>query len=231
MNVDYIKEALDFSGFNLLAVLDLQHVDVPDDLPSQGSLLLIGNAGDALWDALPQAYRQLENPIDDYTRDTVQQILEQHHGTVSWRLLFPSVDGAGPNLQSLGTVAGWHHPSPLGNGIHHRYGLWFAYRAVIWIDQALPATPVARAESPCVSCTGQPCLRACPAQALAVGKPPDLLACSAWRTALQSSCASTCLARISCPVAPQWRYSDDQIEYYYATSLPSLQQWVQQRDD
>ena len=156
------------------------------------------------------------------------RLLQGRLSAASWSLLFPQNPGA-VSLQTLGRLAGWHHPSPLGIGINQNTGLWFAYRAVVGLNVGLEGELVRRmpdTESPCVSCDNPPCLTACPADALEVGKPPDLGACVSHRVTAESSCASTCLARVACPVATQWQYKSDQLAYYYERSLPSLKAWV-----
>jgi len=118
--------------------------------------------------------------------------------------------------------------------INHRYGLWFAYRAVVALQCDVAFSPAgkkldATIESPCVSCSGKPCLSACPAAALSTHSSPDLGACVDHRLSEQSDCASTCLARLACPLT-QWRYADEQIVYFYQRSLASTRLWVSERE-
>ena len=194
------------------------------------TILLIGNAGKKLWQTMPAAYLQREHPVDEYSIDSVRRVLDQFLPADGWQFLFPQVQpGMEISLQELGRLAGWHNPSPLGIGINHRHGLWFAYRAVLAIESEI--TGYERldpefSESPCLSCDAKPCLTRCPAQALGSGSHPDLSACVSYRVQPASDCASTCLARTGCPVAPQFQYSDDQIAYFYDRSLESVKQWV-----
>lgn len=228
MNTENMRTSLDSVGFNLFSVLDSGSV-TDDSLPFDcKSLLLIGSAGDDLWQKIPAAYRFRDNPVDDYTSETIERLTHQYLPEGEWQILFPArsaVTGV-PNLQQLGSMAGWHHPSPLGNGINRKYGLWFAYRAVVAISAAIVPSDRQTGESPCLSCTDTPCLSACPASALSVGRVPDLGSCMQYRTAAGSACEEDCLARRSCPVAPEWRYSDEQIKYFYGRSLLSLRDWV-----
>lgn len=228
MNGENIRKSLEFAGFNLFAVLDPSDVDdatIPSDCES---LLLIGSAGADLWRKIPSTYFTGRNPVDEYSALVVETLMHQQLPEGGWKLLYParSAGAPMPNLQNLGRQAGWHHDSPLGNGINPTYGLWFAYRAVVALPEPLAACLTPPSNSPCVSCADTPCITACPASALAVGSAPDLGACVKHRTAVDSVCAENCLARLSCPVAPRWRYADEQISYFYGRSLLSLRQWV-----
>ena len=240
-----LTSQLDDAGLNLCAQLSL--ADLADSMPDLDlltqhdatqprdkarfrNILLIGSAGKKLWQAMPAEYLQRDNPVDEYSVDCVNRVFAQLLPDDSWQFLFPiSPSGVEISLQSLGLQAGWHHASPLGIGINGQQGLWFAYRAVLVVecdivdvDQIVEVT----GESPCLSCDGKPCLSRCPAQALDFGSDPDLSACVAHRVLPESECVSTCLARLACPVAPQFKYSDEQVAYFYQRSLASAISWV-----
>jgi len=207
--------------------------DLSRSVPAQfKTILLIGSAGKKLWRAMPSEYLQRENPVDEYSTDCVNRIFEQYLPDGSWQFLFPeSSAGFEISLQELGSLAGWHNASPLGIGINEEHGLWFAYRAVLAIESDIAGykqTGHITGESPCLSCDAKPCLSRCPAQALTGGGNPDLSACVSHRLLPASDCAATCLARLACPVAPQFKYDGDQIAYFYKRSLESAQRWVAQ---
>lgn len=230
-----ISEQLAGFGLNLFALLDAGKID-DSAIPSETSVVaLVGNHGRQLWDCLPANWQQQKHPIDDFSEATVSRVLTATIGNSGWTMLFPDRSSlAVPALQDLGRAAGWHNPSPLGNGIHPEHGLWFAYRSVVAIDfeiaslgasSALPAEGFGD-DSPCISCIEQPCIKSCPPSALSVGNAPDLMACVNFRSSDQSPCAEQCLARQQCPIGVQSRYADEQIRYFYRQSLPSLQRWV-----
>lgn len=229
-----IAEQLKSFGLNLFALLDANKI-VEAAVPNNTtSVMLIGNYGRKLWDCIPDALHQGLHPVDDFTEATVTRVLTSVIGDRDWSILFPNLSAA-PALQSLGRAAGWHNPSPLGNGIHPEHGLWFAYRAVVAIKlditggaetSALPANDIRRSDSPCIRCIDQPCIKSCPPQALSAGNAPNLQACVTFRSGDQSPCAERCLARQQCPVGVQSRYADEQIRYFYRQSLQSLQRWV-----
>lgn len=215
------------AGLNLCALLDARDIDDPAVPDNTRTLVLIGSYGSRLWQRVRASeHAHSDDPVDNFCAAAVTDAMQALAGDCGWTLLFPHRSPA-PLLQNLGQVAGWHHPSPLGNGIHPLHGLWFAYRAVVALDTALtPSSIGARHESPCLSCTGQPCIQACPADALQPGKPPNLTACVGYRVTPKSPCAERCLAREQCPLGTEARYPDEQIRYHYRQSLQSLQRWV-----
>jgi len=220
-------EYLAKQGLNLVAVLDCTAEPIVNLLGEQDSayrcLILLGNGGPSFWRALQaQTNTHPNNPVDDFSRRLAVSFVEDYL-QANVRVLYPG-DSAVP-LQQLGTLAAWHHPSPLGVGIHPYYGLWFAYRAAVLSDAPLTPTAAPQTTSPCAHCREQACLNACPASALALPGPPDVKRCLNWRIAPDSSCADTCLARLACPVGAGQRYDEAQIRYHYGRSLADLQRW------
>ena len=128
--------------------------------------------------------------------------------------------------QRLGALAGWHHASPFWVGVDADLGSWFAYRAVLLLDTALPVTPRREAGSPCAGCVDKPCISACPAGALASEQTGGwrLHACLDWRKQPGSSCLDRCLARNACPVGERYRYADQQIAYHYLHSMRHIRE-------
>lgn len=228
MKGENFRKSLESAGFNLLSVLDPSKVDDSSLPVTCKSLLVIGSAGAHLWQKMPSSYLKRENPVDEYSAELIENLMSQLIPGEEWSLLYPakSAEAPMPNLQRLGRLAGWHNDSPLGNGISQVYGLWFAYRAVVALSKPLAPSVRQIGESPCVSCSGTPCISACPAAALSVGNVPNLESCVQYRTTVESPCAENCLARVSCPVGAEWRYTDDQINYFYGRSLLSLREWV-----
>lgn len=210
-----------------LAVLDAHRVAEFVELQDVRSLVLIGNVGPTMWEKIPPVYFDHEHPVDDYVRDVVYDCMSKYADPATWRLLFPGTDTNCPPLQSLGKAAGWHYDSPLGLGVNPRWGLWFAYRAVIALSIDLNPLIMLRTESPCVDCETKACVSQCPGKALTVGRLPDLGLCSEYRLRSESACAETCVARLACPVAADLRYDETQIEYHYRLALSALSRWSQ----
>lgn len=218
-------DELNAHGLNLQAVFNL--ADLPDDvrdaLPADAGgpyrqLLLIGHRGGVLWQQLALAGMDGADPIDTFSRTQLTQWMARHQQAVRYRFVYPGPTAVG--LQRLGQLAGWHHPSPFMVGINADWGSWFAYRAVLLADTHLAPTPPLVSPSPCTTCAARPCVRHCPANALDGGF--NLSACLAYRREPDSACQDRCLARNSCPVGAEHRYSDAQIRYHYGRSMAMI---------
>lgn len=225
-------DQLGTAGLNLFAVLDMKRLPEPgmariaEAMPSfanQARIILIGNGGRALWDAIPEAQWQQPDPIDRYSREAALRFARQVLTPNDYQLLYPG-DSPVP-LQQLGALAGWHTPSPMGIGINPTWGLWYAYRAVLITDAPLEEMRYPTPLPPCDDCTDKPCLSACPASALRTSAAIDMARCAGYRLAPESDCADRCLARLGCPVSIERRYTLDQVRYHYRLSLETLRHY------
>jgi len=209
------------AGLNRQHVFDLDRL--PDavrstlgDTANFRQLILLGHGGKRLWACVQAARMPGEHPIDGYVVQTVAQVFAEYFADKNYRVVYPG--NAPVGLQQLGTLAGWHHPSPFMVGIDGEWGSWFAYRAAILADtDFLPFLPVHRSH-PCPTCSERPCIPACPAAALANGG-FALDKCIAYRQQEGSACEFTCLARSACPVGSEHRYSEAQLRHTYGISL------------
>ena len=230
-------EFLTKNGLNLIAILDCRAFS-PEiaayfeqdqiDLADYRRLVLLGNGGSDFWRALKQFGHQTDDPVDYFSRILVNRFVDDYldsHQMLAkghkmlW--LYPQTDYLTP-LQQLGEIAGWGHPSPIGNSINAQYGLWFAYRAAFLTTAELPLRQEPSQPSPCESCHDKPCISACPAGAVgAIGR-FGLNSCIDQRLVDNSTCADRCLARLACPIAPEHRYPLEQITYHYGRSRDDL---------
>ncbi len=223
--IEYLKG----KGLNLFAILNVSRLpkrltsaltDSTLAVSGEIRIILMGNGGQALWRSIPSAQWQQADPIDQYSRDTALEFAGRALAEDDYRVIYP---GDTPlSLQQLGSIAGWHTPSPLGIGMHPKWGLWYAYRAVLLTNDPLPEIVSPASPSPCETCSGKPCLSICPAKALSATSAIDMTACAGHRLTPRSSCADRCLARLGCPVATEQRYTLDQIQYHYRLSLETL---------
>lgn len=218
--------ALNAQGLNLQAIFNLE--DLPPDvlaaLPVDRNgpyrqLLLVGQRGGLLWQQLALQGMDGEDPIDTFSQTQVSAWLNQQHPGQRFRFVFPGATAVG--LQRLGTLAGWHHPSPFMVGVNSEWGSWFAYRAVVLTDTAMVPTAPLVSTSPCPACASRICVSRCPANALSDGF--NLSACLDYRRQPGSACQDRCLARNSCPVGEVHRYSDAQISYHYGQSMKVIE--------
>lgn len=229
---DFPADLLNRAGLNRQHVFALDALP-PETLATLGDtapyrqLILLGHGGRLLWERVQAANPTGDHPIDDYTRNVVARWFAEALPGHRHRLLYPdNTPTQRPiGLQALGTLAGWHHPTPFMVGIDDEWGSWFAYRAALLADtDFLPFFQVDR-RNPCSSCTAQPCVSACPAAAMANGH-FDLKRCLSYRQQPNSRCAATCLARLACPVGGEHRYDADQLRHSYGRSLAMLKAYL-----
>ena len=109
-------------------------------------------------------------------------------------------------------------PSRMLLRIHPDHGLWHAYRFALALP--LAATQPAAPRQPllpdlCASCSGQPCLRACPVGAY-TGEAFLLDACANHLHSGQGAdcLQSGCLARRACPVGVGLRYTPEHAAFH-----------------
>jgi len=228
---------LDAAGLNRQHVFDL--ATLPAELratlgDSSGfdQLILIGHGGRRLWECVQASGIAGEHPIDDYCVQTIGRWFAEYMPGVNFRIVYPGDAPVG--LQALGKLAGWHHASPFMVGIDGEWGSWFAYRAVVLANSRFrPFLPADRAPKevplgdsiPCLNCPDQPCITACPADAMADGQ-FSLARCAGHRLQAGSPCAYGCLARQACPVGAAHRYDEAQIRHSYSRSLAMLKKYV-----
>jgi len=191
-----------------------------DGITQYRQLLLLGHAGKKMWQCIRRSELKSADHVDNYTIQSIQQFFAQLYPDCQFKIIYPLHQDIG--LQKLGTLAGWHHPTPFRVGIHQDWGTWFAYRAVLLLDSDFAQTFITQSKSPCASCEDKVCIKNCPAAALA-SEELNLSKCIAYRQKKSSLCRTTCLSRVSCPIAPQHRYSEEQIHYHYSVSLKMIE--------
>jgi len=216
------------NGLNQHAVFDLK--ELPSEVISKLSehvenideytqLILIANSGPKLWDKLQTSGFQSEQPIDDFTISLIHQFFKETLAEHKYDIIYPSSFSV--NLQKLGELAGWHYASPFRIGINKVWGTWFAYRAVILSNTHLPTTSKLQTASPCDQCVDKPCIKNCPTTALDTGT-LELKQCIDYRKQANSKCKDTCHARVSCPIAKEKCYTQEQINYHYSISMKCI---------
>jgi hypothetical protein len=223
---------LNAAGLNRQAVFDL--TDLPADMQAKlaeleaglaafRQLILIGHGGRQLWDCVQRADIRSDDPIDDFTCQTLADFFANELPQQRFQRLYPGPHPIG--LQPLGALAGWHHASPFMVGIDPTWGSWSAYRAVILSDTDFAPTQRVDRSSPCATCIDPPCIRHCPVDALA-GARFNLARCTAGRIQTDSPCQERCLARLACPISAEHRYTDAQIRHSYSRSLAMIRQYA-----
>lgn len=206
-----IERALAPSGMIVRGGFHPTADDAVPNVTGDASLILVGNAGSAMWHpfaaAWPAARRDFErHPLNVWTRDVIDPIAADFGG----RALYP-FDGP-PYLpfQRWAVRAEGIHASPLGLLLHPVYGLWHAYRAALVFDDRLSMPDPADVLHPCLSCAGKTCLAACPVGAFQVGH-YDVPACAEHlcgnEAEREDGCMDRgCLARRACAIGQQYHY-------------------------
>lgn len=191
-------------------------------LPGARAGAIVGSGGPAFFDhfagASPEARDGAPHPLDRFTKRVADAAAAAALSAlgVAHAVYFP-FDGAQPLIpfQRLGRAAGLGGPGPLGLQIHPAFGPWWAYRALIVVDRALPSRPPIG--DGCAGCDA-PCVGACPAHAVArTGF--SVAACHARRLTAEA-CRLSCAARIACVRGPEHRYTDAQLAFHMAASMP-----------
>ena len=160
--LDQIRRAAAPHGLNLVAATPVARYDgavkeisrAASIDPQARSIVVIGNGGGALWNALKAhaarnpGWWNRENPLDDFTREVVERdiVAPLHASSVRCVAVYPFMN-SGPTLNfiELGKVAGIAGPSILGVTVHPVYGPWIAFRAALLIDEVLDSPARAQA--------------------------------------------------------------------------------------
>ena len=198
------------------------HPTESDDVPplpggaAPMTVILIGNAGPDMWRAFATAGMDGENPLDDWTRE----MLNETAAAVGAVALFPFDGPPWLPFQRWALRADDVHPSPIGPLIHPVYGLWHAYRGAMTFAEAIELPLTSAEPSPCDTCVDKPCLTACPVEALSPGS-YDVAACAGHVGGPEGSeCMHVgCRARAACPVGAEYRYASDQARFHMAAFL------------
>lgn len=217
-----LRVALDAHGLKVRGVV----APAPGDLPpsheaaSAQTLVLVGHVGSSIWDhfaASPEFRDAMPDPLDRWSRRLGSEIA-QRFGALA---LFPFGGPPHHPFQRWAVRAGAVRPSPLGVLIDREFGLWHAYRfalALPWCSTET-ASPVV-ADSPCVACAGEPCLRACPVGAFSAG---DYLAdgCVSHlsREPASECMRHGCMARLACPAGKAYRYRAEHARFHMESFL------------
>ena len=230
--LNVFQAALSPAGLNLIGVASVADWDAlqPEArrsaalCPEARSVVVVGNAGTALWDALvedlrgePRHLTEHVHPLDAFVRrriDALAPLLAGHRHR--WFFAAAEAD-VHIDFRVLAQLAGLGADSRLGLLLHPVYGPWIGLRAACFIDADLPAsTPV---PGSCEGCAA-PCASACPGGAFAAGK-WAVDPCAAFHQT-STACASSCDARAACPVGAEHRYGPLQYQYHYNRAVGRL---------
>jgi ferredoxin len=125
------------------------------------TVIMAGNAGTGMWEALSHARPSSPDPLDSWSRSILDRIAAAHGAAVA----MPSDGPPYAPFQRWAMRAEPVHPSPLGILIHPRWGLWHGYRGALLFAEAFEVPKREVQASPCETCAERPCLSTCPVEA------------------------------------------------------------------
>lgn len=168
------------------------------------TLVLLGNAGPAIWDTFRRAAEFKDakpDPMNRWSQRVITGLAEKFRATP----LFPFIGPPYLPFLRWAQRAEAVYPSPLGMLIHPDYGLWHAYRGALSFACLIDLPQHTDATSPCESCAAKPCLTVCPVDAFS-SSGYDVPRCVGHiSSAIGDACVSGgCLARRACPVGAQY---------------------------
>jgi hypothetical protein len=187
---------------------------VPDDLVpgAPEAVVLVGNAGPALWRVFAAHRTPGSHPMNRWTRQVLDAVATDLGATA----LYPFDGPPWPPFQRWARKAEAVYPSPIGMLIHPDYGLWHAYRGALAFDCEVDGLPARDARpSPCETCADKPCLSTCPVGAF-TGERYDVDACAGHlRRPQGADCLDLgCRARRACPVGRDATYDPAQARFH-----------------
>ena len=165
-----------------------------------GTVVLLG-PGEGFWPHFKQSTEGRDgapDPIDRWSTRVINTLAKE----LGAEALFPF---GGPPYEPFlrwATDSGRAWQSPAGMLVHDVAGLMVSYRGALRFADTveLPAPP---AMAPCHTCEGQPCITACPVDALSAARGYDVAACHAYLdTKAGQDCMNFgCRARRACPIS------------------------------
>jgi epoxyqueuosine reductase QueG len=175
-------------------------------------VLLVGNAGRALWSQLARAPEAAdsEHPVDRYTRRVLEQAAQLVHPAATLALYWEQRDGQFLPLMALAEHAGLGRRGRIGLLIHPLYGPWVSLRGALFLDVDVPRAGTL-ARSSCDGCPA-PCELACHGDAVSASG-LDLSRCAATRRN-HPACRVGCDARLACVVGREHAFSREQIVHH-----------------
>ena len=199
---------------------------VPEDGINEpaGIVVLIGSAGPAMWGAFAASVSEADrndapDPLDGWTRDVVTKAARR----LGARALFPFEGPPFHPFMRWAMRAEALAQSPIGPLIHHRYGLWQAYRAALVFAEAIDPPVASPAPSPCMQCSDKPCTTGCPVNAIRTNG-YDIRRCiDHVRSASGAACRTLgCRARRMCPVGVDYGHEPEQAAFHMGKFIATL---------
>ena len=184
------------------------------------TVVLIGNAGSALWDSFT---REVHNNGRHSLDHWLTPIITKAANKVDAEPIFPNQGPPFIPLAKWAMRAESVYRSPIGILIHSTFGLWHVYRAAFLFNDKVPVPNRSDDPNPCSSCVSQPCLRVCPADAFGSDR-FNAYACSSFvESEWGENCRDRgCMARRACPIGRDYSYFPAQQKFHTAAMLEAV---------
>ncbi|WP_299356428.1 ferredoxin [uncultured Shimia sp.] len=196
-----------------LAVLGGFHPERKDiGLDGIGTILLLGPHEPGFWPHVTQTPEFLDyerHPIDRWSR----RVLTDLAGQFGARTYFPFTGPPYHPFYQWALRTQRCHVSPINLLVHDTAGLFASFRGALGLADRIKLPPPPA--SPCITCTDQPCVTACPVDAFS-GEFYDVDAC---RGAIGSDDPKACLsrgcaARRACPASQAYGRLETQSSFH-----------------
>ena len=201
---------------------------LPDIGPGRpaAAIVLVGHVGSSLWSsfsASPEYRDGKADPLDRWSRRVGGALAARFEA----RALYPFDGPPFHPFQRWAVLARKLQHSPLGILIDPEFGLWHAWRFALLLPEALVSSmPMAGGDSPCVTCSGKPCLDACPVGAPRLSGFAHEVCIRHLQTADGEPCrVNGCLSRSACPVAAHARYSPAHASFHMQAFIAGLEKF------
>ncbi|NQV82054.1 MAG: hypothetical protein HQ495_15965 [Alphaproteobacteria bacterium] len=185
-----------------------------------GTVVLVGNAGSAMWRAFqvrPIASNGAPNPLNRW----IEQVVDEVASGFSARAVYAH---HGPPFLPFLTWAARSDavfPSPLGLFVHPDFGLWHTYRAALLFDDPVVLPARDGRQSPCIVCADRPCTTACGVPGADLIR-NHVLDCAGSDNVEGRACRSDgCAARRACPVGRAYEYEPHHMHFHMEAYLRS----------
>jgi len=180
--------------------------------------LLVGTNEPTFWEFFRNSseYKDtLSDPMDRWSKRVIGQIASD----LNSRAVYPSEGPPYAPFYTWAVMTQKAFVSPLKLLVHEDVGLMISYRGALILEQSIEL-PLTSEKSPCEACS-EPCLSACPVDALNVAS-YDTDACKSYLGAStgQNTCFQQgCLVRISCPLSTKNGRYEDQTKFHMKAFL------------
>ena len=197
----------DLAPFGLMEMGYLPH---PHDAAQ--SIILVGADRDfwTVFTKTPEYVDGAVNPIDRFSKRILNDIADRLDG----RCEFPSDGPPYAPFISWAQASGRFWQSPTGMLVHAHAGLMISIRGALIVPHVLPT--LATQDSPCTRCDLQPCVNACPVNALSDQHFYDVPTCKAHiASAAGKPCMTDgCATRLACPISQSFDRPSEQSAFH-----------------